>query len=716
MNSGSQREILVEMRKLFLRNLGVGLLLAFLFPSIFRIASAASLQSVGGSRIQSAARPGQGSNIGYQKPEIALGPQSANPSGGTSSSNPAPIPEPYPPPEKFIQEGISVEFSIRSLTRRADKDSGVREGEDAEVQFTIKDSTSGNPVRGLHPAAWMETRPTAKASDSKDCHAKVQSFLSPSLNVRPEVDLNVYFVLSLNEDASISVVDPLFGYGGSKLLTTVQLKSPGQDWVLTGDRKKLYVSMPSVNQIAVIDTATWRSVLEVEAGPNPLRLSLQPDEKYLWVGNDAEGIDAQGGVTVIDTSQDKVIARIPTGPGHHEIAFSTDGGYAFVTNKRKEGTVSIIDTRQLQKVSSIEVGGFPVSIAFSKLSRAAYVANEEDGTITVIDGQNHRIRSMIRTKPGVKVIRFADNGRWGFVLNEKESMVHILDSSTDRIMHSVEVGSSPEQVSFSKAYAYIRSRGTEQVTMIQLGSLGRRESLPVTQIPGGETSPEKGSSPASADAIVATPEGNSVLIANAADKTIYYYEEGMAAPMGSFRNYGRFPRAVLVVDRSLREVGLGVYSTNVMLSRAGTYDVAFLLDSPRLVHCFDMVVKPNQALKRKQQVPLQIDPLLKEKRISIGETVRIKFRAIDPNTQQPRTGLKDLGVLILLAPGTWQRRELARPLSEDVYEVTFIAPQAGVYYVFFECPSLDVHYQELPQLILHAMQEKTQPPATAPNK
>ena len=33
--------------------------------------------------------------------------------------------------------------------------------------------------------------------------------------------------LALNEDATISVVDPLFGYGNSKLLTMVFLKSPG---------------------------------------------------------------------------------------------------------------------------------------------------------------------------------------------------------------------------------------------------------------------------------------------------------------------------------------------------------------------------------------------------------------------------------------------------------------------------------------------------------
>jgi hypothetical protein len=61
--------------------------------------------------------------------------------------------------------------------------------------------------------------------------------------------------------------------------------------------------------------------------------------------------------------------------------------------------------------------------------------------------------------------------------------------------------------------------------------------------------------------MVPAPEGNSVLIANPADRVIYYYSEGMAAPMGSFQNYRREPRALMVVDRSLREVTSGVYTT-----------------------------------------------------------------------------------------------------------------------------------------------------------
>ena len=69
--------------------------------------------------------------------------------------------------------------------------------------------------------------------------SSVESIVSGSILSRPELDLNTYYVLALNADATISVVDPLFGYGSSKLLTMVFLKSPGEDWALTADGSRL---------------------------------------------------------------------------------------------------------------------------------------------------------------------------------------------------------------------------------------------------------------------------------------------------------------------------------------------------------------------------------------------------------------------------------------------------------------------------------------------
>jgi len=615
-------------------------------------------------------------------------------------------------PQKIVQQGIATEFTIEPGSSRARKDTDLLEGEDYVVRFKISDNRTGAPLTGLKPSAWMDLRDPGKLTGGKDCRQKIQAFLQASLSSRPDIDLNTYYILALNEDANISVIDPLLGYGTSKLLTMVLLKKPGEDWVLSRDKRQLWVTMPLANQVAVVDTNTWKVISNVDVGKKPARILFQQDQKYVWVCNDAEDGN-ESGVTIIDPAAPRVVAKIKTGAGHHEIAFNSDDRFAFVTN-RQDGTLSVIDVQKLAKIKDIRIGAQPSSIAFSTLSKAIYVANEEDGTIAVVGAADLEVQARLTAKPGLKAIRFVPGGRWGFVASSKENVVHIFDSSTNRFIQTVEVGKNPDKISFTETFAYVRSLGSEHVSMIQLESIGKGAKPPVLEFPGGQLAPEKSSNQSVADSIIAAPEGESVLVANPADKTIYYYSEGMAAPMGSFKNYSHQPRAVMVWDRSLRESAPGTYSTNVELTGTGEYDVAFLLDSPRIYHCFEMSVKPNPALRKKDdRVPIFIQTLIKDPTIRPGEEFKLQFKVLDTKTNQPKPGLKDVGVLVFLAPGIWQNRLWAKSIADDNYEVSFTPPRPGVYYVFVSCPSLGVGYNQLPYVILNALEKKAEPPPKA---
>src|SRR5205807_918074 len=159
----------------------------------------------------------------------------------------------------------------------------------------------------------------------------------------------------------ISVVDPLFGFGSSKLLGLISLAGRGEDWALSGDQQKLFVSMPEAGQVAVIDTATWKVIKNIDVGPRPARIGLQPDQHYLWVAY-GESAAANSGVTVIDTSELRTVQRIKTGGGAHDLAFSSDSHVAFVTNRAAD-SVSLIDIRSLIKISDLATGGEPASIS-----------------------------------------------------------------------------------------------------------------------------------------------------------------------------------------------------------------------------------------------------------------------------------------------------------------------------------------------------------------
>jgi YVTN family beta-propeller protein len=609
-------------------------------------------------------------------------------------------------PQKITREGLTLEVSVEPLKTGEPQGRELREGEEAAVTIKITDAATGTPLSGIRPSAWLDLR---RQGEARTCQQKVQSFIQGSLGARPEVDLNAYFLLALNDEPNISVIDPLFGYGTSKLYTLVPLKSRGEDWAMTRDGRRLYVSLPLVNEVAVVDTATWKVVTNVDAGYRPTRLALQADGRYLWVGNDADDA-AQGGVTVIDTHRLTVAAKLQTGAGRHEIALGGDDRFAFVTNQ-DDGTLSVIDTQRLQKVKDIPAGKSPVALAVSPLSQAVYVVSEADGLITIIDGGRHEVLKRLEADAGLRAVGFAPGGRWGFAVNRRAGVVNVFDASDNRLLETVPTGKAPDQIAFTKTFAYVRAAGSDEVTLIELAGVGRPGGANVTRIPAGRAA-EQSPHQASAAVLAPGPEGNTMLIANPADQLIYYYSEGMAAPMGSFQNYRRVPRAVAVVDRSLRQSAPGVYAANVRLPRGGEYDFALLTDSPRVVHCFDLAIQPNPELRdRRAPLALKLEPLVKEHEVRAGESARLQFRLTDPATGQPKEGLKDVRVLALLAPGTRQQRHVAEPRGDGVYEVSITAPEAGVYYVFVECPSLKVKFNQLPYIILHATDTENAAPA-----
>lgn len=590
--------------------------------------------------------------------------------------------------QKIDREGVAVEFlNAEPLA-----------GHDTMLRFAIR-GTDGTRMTGIRPAVWIDAR-----DGSGTCKDKVQSFLGGSLRARPVVDLNSYYVITLNAESSIAVIDPLVGFGGSKLLTAVTLQSPGVDWALSRDQRRLFVSMPLVNRIAVIDTGTWQVVKNVDTAFRPTRVLLDERDR-LWIAHQNERA-ADPGVTILDTQSLEIAATIVTGRSPHQIAFAPDGKRAFITNGH-DGTVSIVDAVASKKIADVATGSSPAGIAVSSLSEAAYVIDRNDGAIAVIDAGTRKVTKRIEAKAGLSSIQFAPGGRWGFVTNTAENVVYVIDSATAAIVTTAtDVGKQPDQVAFTQDFAYVRAAGSDQVKMIRLAALGKDVEANIATFPAGQIPPGAAGTESFAPAIVPAPEPKAVLVANPADRLVYYYMEGMAAPMGNFSAVRRSPKAAMVLDRSLRESEPGVYSINTKMPAAGKYDVAFFLNSPRVVHCFDLTVTPDPNAKPQlARRSIAVEPLLEKKPIHAGKELEVRFRLTDSNTQEQQRGVRDVRALAFLAPGMWQKRFALEPLEDGLYSAKLTVPEAGIYYVFLESPSLQLKVNGARPLIFEAVKQ-----------
>ncbi|HYY57671.1 MAG TPA: YncE family protein [Pyrinomonadaceae bacterium] len=605
--------------------------------------------------------------------------------------------------QRFEKDGIVIDFSVKALPSEKGASVGLVAGANAIATFRLTDARTGQPITGLHPAAWISSRKSEPAPNEAACRDKVRLFTGGLMSVRADIDLNTYLLLTLNHDNTITFTNPQVAFSVTKLESIIALPGPGADWALSQNKEFLYVTLPEQAAIGVVNTVTRKLVATIPTDEKsaPMRIALQPDGRFVWVG-----LDGSAKVAVLDTSNNKLAATVKAGAGLHNIAFTADSRTAYVTNSAAD-TVSVIDTKMLAHITDIKVGKTPVPVAYSGASKQIYVATLNGATIEVIDPVKQRVVKSIPVRRGTVALRFEPKGRFAFAVNQVESKVFVLDSATDELVAEAEVVKEPDQVIFTSRYAYVRGTQSEKISLIELGQVGGRKISPVDVTAGRQAPSSAPQEIGVADMIAPTPEGNAVMVANSPDQMLYYYVEGMMAPMGTFTNYKRRPRALLVLNRSLSETDPGVYSTPVKLTAPGRYDVPVLVDQPRLVNCFQLEVAPSpEGEETRAGRSITVEHLFKDKRFKPQEVSSLRLRIIDPATKQPVGGLTDVQVLVFEPPGIWQQRQWAREVEKGVYEVMQTFPREGQYKVMVRVSSRGTSYADLPFVTLTVTGDK----------
>ncbi len=595
--------------------------------------------------------------------------------------------------QQYDKEGIAVEFSMNSIAGADGNAPGLVAGADATVSFRVTDKRTGQPIRGLRPNGWFSMRATDHPPNEAECKDRIRTFMSGMLSARADIDLNSYSMLTLNHDNTVTFINPQIAFNITKLESIIALPGEGLDWALSKNEDFLYVTMPAQSAVAIINTITRKIVGTVPTGEKgkPARVAIQPDGRYVWVG-----LDDSPMVAVIDTATNKLVATAQAGAGLHNIAFTSDGRFAYVTNSAAD-TVTAIDAKTFSKIGDIAVGKTPVSISFSSAGKSVYVASINGGNIAVIDPDKQQVVRTILLKRGIVALRFDPSGRYGFAVNQIESVVSVIDASTSAVIAEGEVVKGSDQVIFTNLYAYVRGTESEKFSLLDLSEVKNGKFSPLSIQAGRQPASASPQDIGVADMIQPTPEGNSVMIANAPDQMIYYYVEGMMVPMGTFQNYKRKPRGLMLIDRSLKETAPGVYSSAVKLKSPGLFDVPILVDQPRITNCFQARVGDSpMSEKIKAQASTIIEPLFKGNRYSVAEPVSLKFKITDSITRQAISGLQDVQILIFEPPGIWQKRVWAKEVSAGVYEVTEPFPHEGYFRVMTQIESRGIRYASLP--------------------
>jgi len=159
----------------------------------------------------------------------------------------------------------------------------------------------------------------------------------------------------------------------------------------------------------------------IPVGKNPQGIAYDIEMGEMFVAN----FDSNT-VSVINASNNSVVANIEVGTQPKNIAYDSGKDEMFVTNWGS-GTVSVISDRTHSVVATIPVGIHPVGIAYDSAKSEIFVANSGDNTVSVISDANNSVVATVTT--GTNLL----NGSPAHGLGDAHPIGVTYDSATNEI-------------------------------------------------------------------------------------------------------------------------------------------------------------------------------------------------------------------------------------------------------------------------------------------
>ena len=98
--------------------------------------------------------------------------------------------QPADSPNRLVRDGVAIEFEARPLG----SEGVLTEGMFADIRLRLTDATTGQPLAGQVPGAWLDQALPEGQADQ--CKVRIGTYLKGVLSARPLVDLNSYYLVS----------------------------------------------------------------------------------------------------------------------------------------------------------------------------------------------------------------------------------------------------------------------------------------------------------------------------------------------------------------------------------------------------------------------------------------------------------------------------------------------------------------------------------------
>ena len=191
------------------------------------------------------------------------------------------------------------------------------------------------------------------------------------------------YQLGYSPDGKLLVVNGLarnqvdvYDSGTFQLVKRFPIRSMPSHLAFAPDSSRVFVTLQGTNRLVAYDLKAMRALWDVPVGSTPAGV-LWHDGKLLVADMGTDHL------VEVDPVDGRVLARIVTGKGAHNLFLSPDGSVIWVNN-RVAGTTEELDARTLAPIRTFHISGGPDDLAFAPDGRV-WITRRFAESVAVLD-------------------------------------------------------------------------------------------------------------------------------------------------------------------------------------------------------------------------------------------------------------------------------------------------------------------------------------------
>lgn len=252
-------------------------------------------------------------------------------------------------------------------------------------------------------------------------------------------------------------------------------------------------------QLLLVDPATAKVLAKLPTGLGPHEVTVSPDGRTAYVSNfgrygvypagDTMHDKAGNTITVVDLVERKVKATFDLGThtGPHGMIVSHDGKLIWVTTETPQAVLELDSAtgKILHVWNTTQVRSHMIVATPNEMK--FYVTNTVSGSVSVIDKSTGEVK-VISTGPGTEGIAISPDGKEVWAASRTDAKISIISTATDAIVASFSSGGkSPKRMEFTPdgSQVWVTNSGSSQTTVFDAHTREPIESVVTSKDPSG---------------------------------------------------------------------------------------------------------------------------------------------------------------------------------------------------------------------------------------